>query len=194
MHGHIRGRFQQQKDNQRTRAAAQDGDTGNDHEMHGDNPDIGEKHQIADVRHPFLFLLAIVAVGEPVIQVEHADAYQYIEYREPACHCCIVNEKDQVAQVKEAVVQGKKPCGLALRFRCWFDGPVVDLETGSGELFQVHDPAYVEVPDDDALAPVDPHQDKHIPLLENRQHDRDQVGQQQDHHRAVGCKVSGQVD
>jgi hypothetical protein len=79
-------------------------------------------------------------------------------------------------------VQCKKYGRLALCRGCRFDGAVVDLETGSGELFQIHDPSSVEIPDDDALSPVDPHQDKHIPLLVDSQHDGDQIGQQQDHH------------
>ena len=114
-----------------------------------------------------------------MVDQERQNPYGHAENRCDCIRLFFAHQKNEISNVKKSIVKQKEPGRLHLRSPCRLNGLVIDAETFCRELFQIQYAAPVEDPDNDALAPVDPHEILDVPLLHDGQENGDQIGKYQ---------------
>jgi hypothetical protein len=90
--------------------------------------------------------------------------------------------------VEQPVVEGEIHGSAALCFTRGLYWPDVAYKPVNGNPVEIDDAMHIVVPDDDALAPVDPEQVGDIPSLQHGTCDGRQVGEQQECQLSVAVK------
>lgn len=197
VHDEVSKRLQPEKENQHSlRVACQQAAEDNS-EVHGDNSCVREEHHRADIRHSRRVPFPVVPVRERMIDQKHKDTQYDRDKRLALWKTCALSsscrEKAEVYKVEEPIMQQEEPRGLSFGCCCRFHRLIIDLEILGGELLEIEDSFEIEQPDDNALPPIDQHDLADIPALDDREQDRNQIGENQKRSGSIRPELLGDV-
>lgn len=180
VHDDVGEGFEAEKEEEGARALGTEQVAEQNGQVHGHNARVGKHHHGADVGLPGKIPLQMVTIGKAVVDSEQRYADQRAGDVGPGQVAAFGAEKHKVDQMEEAVVDQEEKRHLPPRGRGGIDRLVVHREILGGELPERQDSSPVEKSDDNALPPIDPHDDGEVPAFDQGKGHGGEVGEKKE--------------